>query len=717
MQLEQKEWADIISRRLRTHNGGDSTNMGTESIGSILENALKKTSCLLGLGTDPEKINEDDGDETCSMFCIEYLDEVKLRKEFKLELIRDINQLVSKNRLLLRLRWSVDKLIEDYVRASKSEEDAEPYGTSLTELDDIPYADGAIEVTECNAAVEIFLNKFLRQIRSTNDNSSHQHGDVVFNALSMEKERMKSLTDIKRENLPALKSRLIAAYGANSPGDCCWRRRWMMPTDALLFRIEREALRKIVSSPEHNVLENMDRVAAPNSIYWRSNVEDNIVEEAINSFNTSEIPEPRAQGKDVLLLILFPVLYLLDIATDINVAYKHYHEANYLYLGLTLVFLFGPMLAELIGNIYRKWSGELDTWKEIFDLQSLKLLPRAIRSVWYAVDSRREFDPDQTVLYEELNRLRGDDYREMAEKIRQSEKSWINGLSFAAMVENEREQLNWKLHEALNESAPQLLLQLVIVLMQLGNGETVGLFTYIGILASLASFSWTLHLFHYMLHYDGLVNNMKWFHRATDFLAHFLIVGCRFIALSMVMALYPLWFSLAAILYLIFLFLYLYYCSSYRRVYRRVMTKTTSTLWMVYRVFITPYPMRIWRVSVYDDILYNFETFVLALSWPFLLDGDHPLADYRWIITGIIFILNFIVLPLLLMLNERMFLEAPKCNDHDPFPIRSKLWNDLKAGKTRVGRSFGRRTSASTFPYTCRIECPIVGIPPVVGTM
>ncbi|XP_046404689.1 uncharacterized protein LOC124170049 [Ischnura elegans] len=217
---------------------------------------------------------------------------------------------------------------------------------------------------------------------------------------------------------------------------------------------------------------------------------------------------------------------------------------------------------------FRKWRGYMGTWKEVFSLRSLRLLPRAFRSVWYAVDSRREFDSDQVEFIEELNRLRGDDNKKMAVKIRQSEKSWINGLSFAALVENEEEQLIWKLNEALNESAPQLLLQLVIAIIGLGNGETVGLFTYIGILASLASFSWTLHLYHYVQHYDGLVNNFKLLHRATDFLAHFLIVGCRFIALAMVMALHPLWLSVAAFVYQGFLFLHLYYFSSDRKKYR-----------------------------------------------------------------------------------------------------------------------------------------------------
>ncbi|XP_046404729.1 uncharacterized protein LOC124170078 [Ischnura elegans] len=750
MLSEQQEWADIISRRLRSRNGGDSIDMGTEYIGSILEEALKTTSCLLGPETDPRNIYQDDGDEKCSMFRIEYLGEEKLTDTNDLKSICDINDLVYINRLLLHLRWSLDKFIEDYVRASKreevsaehdqdicawyfvyedrnvfEEEDAKAFGTSLTELDDIPYADGAKGVTECNAAMEIFLNKFLRQIRSTNDNSLLQHGDAGImlqklgdRALWMEQERMKSLADIKRENLPALKSRLIAAYGADSPGACSWRRRLLMPTDALLFRIEREALTKIVSSPESNVLENMDRVAVPNEEYVMWNLEDDVLEDAITSFSKSKIPKPRAQRKDVVLLMLFPVLYLLDIATDCNVAYQHCSRANYLYFALTLLFIFGPVLAEIITNFFRKLRGYITTWTGVFSrIDSWKLLPRALRSVMFAINSRRKFDHDLHVFYEELNRARGGHYKELAEKLSWSKISLINVHSFAAMVYNELWQLKWKMHEALNESAPQLLLQLVIAIVQLGNDETVGPVTITGIVVSLVSFSWTLHLFHYSEHYDGLKNNFKLLHRASDFVAHFLIVGCRFIALSMVMALYPLWFPVAAFSYLGFLSLCLYKYRSDRDDYRRVMTKTTNTLWMVYRVFITPYPMRIWRVSVYDDILYNFETFVLALSWPFLLDGDHPLADYRWIITGIIFILNFIILPLLLKLNERMFEEAPGCIDHDPFPIRSELWKDLKAGKTRMRRSFGRRTSSSTFPYTCRIECPIVGIPPVVGTM
>ncbi|XP_046387372.1 uncharacterized protein LOC124156973 isoform X1 [Ischnura elegans] len=50
----------------------------------------------------------------------------------------------------------------------------------------------------------------------------------------------------------------------------------------------------------------------------------------------------------------------------------------------------------------------------------------------------------------------------------------------------------------------------------------------------------------------------------------------RFIALSIAMALYPLWFSVAAIFYLGFRFIYLYYCSADRHSYRSVVVRSTA---------------------------------------------------------------------------------------------------------------------------------------------
>ncbi|XP_046408723.1 uncharacterized protein LOC124173244 [Ischnura elegans] len=328
----------------------------------------------------------------------------------------------------------------------------------------------------------------------------------------------------------------------------------------------------------------------------------------------------------------------------------------------------------------------------------------------FSINSRRKFDHDLHVFYKELNGLRGGHYKELAEKLRQNEIPLINAYSFAAMVENEREQLPWKIHEALYESAPQLLLQFVIAAIRVLNGEWMGWSTLIVIQASLVFFCLTLHLNHYVFHYHGLLNNFDLLHRSLDFGAHLLFVGIRIIALSFLMASYPEWFPVAAFSYLGFRFFYLYNCGSDRRRYREIMTHTYNTLWMLYRIFIPPINMVIWRMETYDDLIFHLETFAMTVSWPFLLDDSYLSAFRRWFPTGLMLMGYIISWPLLLYLISNFL-------GYDPFPLRKILWKDLKAVKIRVESSFGKSSSTSTSSYTYRIECPFVGIPPVVGTM
>ncbi|XP_046396881.1 uncharacterized protein LOC124163825 [Ischnura elegans] len=245
------------------------------------------------------------------------------------------------------------------------------------------------------------------------DNTSLQRGNAVFqrgklrDALTRKHLWVKSLTDRK-----ALEEKLINAFGPRAS-------RWsQLPIDNLLFGVERDVLKKLACSEEKNVLENLDKVAL---ITWdgeesrkekviRQNNEDLILRSAITRISKSNRrrDELCARKVDAGLMMLCLVLYLLDIATDCNVAYKHFSQSNYLYFALTLLFILGPMLAEIFRNILNKRRGYFRTWKEVFGLDSLSILPRAWRSMTYAINSRREFDQDLCTLYEELNRLRGD---------------------------------------------------------------------------------------------------------------------------------------------------------------------------------------------------------------------------------------------------------------------------------------------------------------------
>ncbi|XP_046404672.1 uncharacterized protein LOC124170031 [Ischnura elegans] len=290
MLSEQQEWANIVSSRVISRNGDDSADVDMES---IIIKALKTTTSILGLGTEPSVMDANDGDETCSMFRIEYLDEEKFTDMGDMEIISKINKLVSLNRSLLRLRWSLDKSIKDYVQASESEE-------------------GAERATQCQEA-NITFGDYIGMFQKKTENRLLQLGEAEFKRL--------------------------------------------MSIEGLLFDVEKDMLKEM---GQYLIMENMSRVAliVPRdeeveiSDMLPPNADNNVLERAINAHMRSKKKDLQARKFEVFLLMLFPFLYLLDIGTDIYVAYKHCSEANYIYFGLTLVFIFGPMLADLIGNMY-----------------------------------------------------------------------------------------------------------------------------------------------------------------------------------------------------------------------------------------------------------------------------------------------------------------------------------------------------------------------------
>ncbi|XP_046408134.1 uncharacterized protein LOC124172709 [Ischnura elegans] len=389
--------------------------------------------------------------------------------------------------------------------------------------------------------------------------------------------------------------------------------------------------------------------------------------------------------------MLAPHLYLLDMLTDIHTAYLHFSHNNYLYFGLTVLFVCGPMMAEIISYvIVSLLGGEFRNSfrKGLLNFESLKLLPKSIWSLCYAMNSRSQFGDDLDRFYSELHRLRCVRFEGQPRR-RRYKAPLIQAQSCAMMVMNEKLLYKWNMNEALNESAPQLLLQMIIINILIANGEVDGYGTLFGMVVSLTTFAWSLHLYHHKMHYVGLENNFKIKDRLFDFLAHFFIVFGRFVAISCVAALYPMRFLGIAGFYLGLRFIYLYYMSSDKVIYRDL--TESYPLWPVHRLFITPYVLNIWRVDFYDDAIYHFETLIIALSWPFLLDGGHPLADYRWIITAIILAFNFVFLRMVLKYNASRHNPTKECPDGPPFPSSISLGKKLEAGKSvweRLGEMY-----------------------------
>ncbi|XP_046407892.1 uncharacterized protein LOC124172497 [Ischnura elegans] len=593
--LEQEEWEEIAIGRLRSRNEGNFAIMDTESIGSILKEALKKTSCLLGLVTDSKVMYEDGGDETCPRLRIEYLDEENCGNTFGKDVIDTINRLVSLNHILLHLEWSLHRFIEDYVWARESEEDAEHDQNICASyffyenpyiLNDIyiPYADAAIVVEYGDDTrkytMKMFRWMFYQNIRVITDRVPGV--DCMPLLLGEAAFRLEKLTDYalaqsrKEKEFWGLKDRSVfeeRLKNAYHPGENLWS--GVLSIDHLLFKDEEKVLRELASSANENILDNLDRVAegiVTDSQEGRESWGEKILKVASVELNKSNMSWKKlcAGIIEVFLLMLAPHLYLLDMLTDIHTAYLHFSHNNYLYFGLTVLFVCGPMMAEIISYvIVSLLGGEFRNSfrKGLLNFESLKLLPKSIWSLCYAMNSRSQFGDDLDRFYSELHRLRCVRFEGQPRR-RRYKAPLIQAQSSAMMVMNAKLLYKWNMNEALNESAPQLLLQMIIINILIANGEVDGYGTLFGMVVSLTTFAWSLHLYHHKMHYVGLENNFKNKDRLFDFLAHFFIVFGRFVAISCVAALYPMRFLGIAGFYLGLRFIYLYYMSSDKVKYR-----------------------------------------------------------------------------------------------------------------------------------------------------
>ncbi|XP_071440296.1 uncharacterized protein [Hetaerina americana] len=465
----------------------------------------------------------------------------------------------------------------------------------------------------------------------------------------------------------------------------------------LLFESEKIALKALVDSGEESVLDNLDKVTFSLVDNWEGSggkVQRTLrgfprppqrgkadpLQESITLVKKTNIPRDKLKTENfkLLTLTIYPLLYIIDIITDGLVAAGHFNKGDLLYFGLTVIFILGPMTAEVISKVALKLFGpdKSLSWRNVWKLESLLLLPRSLKSLKFSWKSRLEFSEDLKTFYLALNSRRERNEQPlasapvtMARKMSKAgfKERLIQSHFYAMSISNEKTLFNWKMAECLNESAPQLMLQLIITIFQFIGGESVESRSVIGILSSLASLSWTMHLCHFYMHYDGLANNFKMADRILDVLAHFFLISARFSAISFVAALHPKYFLIISAVYLTCRCIYLVYFSSIKWAYRMILKNWTMFLWPIHRIFITPYILRLWRCDAGDDLVYHLETFILALSWPYFVHKDHPMGHLRWTVPAAIMTTNFILLPLLLKLNESRHEPSRFCKEDDPF--------------------------------------------------
>ncbi|XP_054152903.1 XK-related protein 4-like [Oppia nitens] len=242
--------------------------------------------------------------------------------------------------------------------------------------------------------------------------------------------------------------------------------------------------------------------------------------------------------------ILFSIgSFLLDIGTDIAVAAYYYITDNNWYFYLTLTFVILPTLV-MTGISLR----------------------------WYVVDSREEGSPKITpfqwilrVIFLLLQLgpiLRYFDSLMYGLKFRQASNSKeAKKKYFQYMVYEDTDATMLRLFECFMEAAPQLVLQLYILIKNFNTWYYLFWIITISItscLASLVSVSWSLVSYHRALRLSLPDKaNMKWTGLAIQFIWRFFMVASRVVTLSLFASQFRFYISIVCSIHWFLMFLWI----------------------------------------------------------------------------------------------------------------------------------------------------------------
>ncbi|XP_046382326.1 uncharacterized protein LOC124153272 [Ischnura elegans] len=334
-----------------------------------------------------------------------------------------------------------------------------------------------------------------------------------------------------------------------------------------------------------------------------------------------------ARGAFGLFTLLLSIgLYVADLGSDLALALDHLSRGNKGYSGLTLAFVLTPFLSETLSKLILKalsWDKEYGQlmWRDVFNFNDFKIIKWMACSVNYSVRSMldyRRLAPSYAALH--AHRRAKGRMEVRGEEEEEGEGEHIQRVFCSLLAWNERFTLQTKLAECLNESAPQLLLQLVIVFQQMASQQPIGFKTWFSIVTSTLSLSWSMHLSHFNRHYHPggrvLNNSYQWRGRILELLGNCFVYGSRLVSLAVAASLFGLWFLLAASLYLIAVYLAMVFCSGRKDIYRALHRYKTTIFWPLHRLFTVPYRIGVWRMDSVDHALFYAEVAFLALLPP-----------------------------------------------------------------------------------------------------
>ncbi|KAG8230793.1 hypothetical protein J437_LFUL011357 [Ladona fulva] len=388
----------------------------------------------------------------------------------------------------------------------------------------------------------------------------------------------------------------------------------------------------------------------------------------------------------LFLLVLSFVLYISDVVSDLVVAGDHYSHGNSHYGTLTLVFVFAPYIAETLSKLILKalgWDKEYGKlkWKDVFSFNDFKILKWMGSSFRYAVNTWKDYQPIAPC-YAELHAYRcrkGKLECKTVAPVKEADSAFIHTVYNSMLAWNERYTLQTKLAESLSEAAPQLLLQLFIVIRQFMAGDDVGfrdvdekfssaiaqalLSLYPPILANLVPQPpeapelprpLTSHERqtdedtgrHYVEGGRVLNNPYTWSGRILEFIGNVFVYGSRLTAICLVTTMLGAAFVGGFFIYLAIIYFLMITISARKEIYKTLHRYKTTIFWPLHRMFTVPYRIGIWRMDSVDHLLFYLEIICMAISLPFTMPAE---VDYKvaWIIAGCVLVCQAIGMSLL----------------------------------------------------------------------
>lgn len=274
----------------------------------------------------------------------------------------------------------------------------------------------------------------------------------------------------------------------------------------------------------------------------------------------------RYNNFDLLCTIISILTYLFDLVMDCVVAIYFYHLGvshgiyHYWYFGLTITFVLIPSLT-MTGFSLRWYLMDAENsqlppvplwkWALRLILLILQIAPvlRYVDSMKFGILSRRAGAKE-------------DKATDVLEKRKAREKRI---KYYTLMVYEDADATLLRLFECFMESAPQLVLQIYILIrdplsIKLNEQRLIGATSkeadviikstilVVSVVSSLVSLAWSLVVYHRSLRYTyPEKNNLNWSGSVMQFLWHFLSITARVIALSLFASIYPKWIGPACI--------------------------------------------------------------------------------------------------------------------------------------------------------------------------